>query len=105
MLTACTTGFHGSYAASTYLGKDVDKNLALLGPVRGDSCQTQALYLIPYGAPPSTFDALEAAKQTYEGTKYLVDVSFDDRRIWKFLYARQCIFVQGMAYGVADAGD
>jgi hypothetical protein len=47
---------------------------------------------------PSTNEAVESAKSQYEGTKYISDVSIDDRIEWKIGYSIQCITVEGTAH-------
>ena len=42
--------------------------------------------------------AIQSAKDQYEGTKYLTDVSIDDRTEWEIGYSRQCITVEGIAH-------
>ncbi|WP_417347031.1 hypothetical protein [Ferrimonas sp.] len=59
----------------------------------------QGLYLLPMDEPPSTQQALKAAKQVIPGTHFLVDISIDDETLWHFGYARQCIVVQATAWG------
>jgi hypothetical protein len=97
-LTACTTGFHGSFAPSTYIGSEDGVNSEQIRRVKGQSCQTRVLYLFPTGLPPSTAEAIQSAKGQYEGTKYLTDVSIDDRTEWEIGYSRQCITVEGIAH-------
>ena len=98
ILTACTTGFHGSFAPSTYIDSEDDENSEQIGPVKGQSCQTRVLYLFPAGPPPSTAEAIQSAKDQYESTKYLTDISIDDRTEWGIGYSRQCISVEGIAH-------
>ena len=96
-LAGCTSALHGTFVAHSHKG-DSD-NASLLGPVEGRSCQVQGLYLLPMDDPPSTQEALEAAKQMIPGTHYLADISIDDETLWHFGYARQCIVVQAIAWG------
>ena len=97
-LTACSTGFHGSFVPSTYIGTEDSANPGEIGRVMGESCQTRVLYLLPYGPAPSTANAIQSAKDQYEGTKYLTDVSIDERTEWKIGYSRQCVIVEGIAH-------
>ncbi len=97
-LTACTTGHHGSFAPSTYIGSEDGANSGQIDRVKGQSCQTRVLYLFPTGPPPSTAEAIQSAKDQYEGTKYLTDISIDDRTEWEIGYSRQCITVEGTAH-------
>ena len=98
LLVGCNTGFHGSYVPNTYIYKEDGINSELMGPVTGQSCQTQVLYLFPLGPAPSTDEAVRSAKDQYEGTKYLTDVSIDDRTKWEFGYSIQCITVEAIAH-------
>ena len=97
-LWACTTGFHGSFVPSTYIGSEDAANYGQISRVKSQSCQTRVLYLFPIGLPPSTAEAIKSAKEQYEGTKYLTDVSIDDRTEWEIGYSRQCISVEGIAH-------
>ena len=97
-LTACTTGYHGSFAPSTYTGSEDGANFGQISRVKGQSCQTRVLYLFPTGLPPSTAEAIQSAKDQYEGTKYLTDISIDDRTEWRIGYSEQCITVEGIAH-------
>jgi hypothetical protein len=98
LLTACSTGFHGSFVANTYIGENSKKTTSAKGLARGDSCQTRTLYLFPVGEPPSTQEAIQLAKKQYEGTEYLADVTVENRTEWAFGYLRQCTTVTGTAY-------
>ena len=98
LLTACSTGFHGSFVSNTYIGENSTKITPAKGLARGDSCQTRALYLFPFGEPPSTQEAIQLARKQYEGTKYLADVTVENRTEWAFGYLRQCTTVTGTAY-------
>jgi len=99
LLTGCSTAKHGSFTTSTYIqNKDKQDNIEELGPVRGTSCQTKLFYYLPMGSAPSTNEAMEDAKNQYEGTKYISDISIDDRVIWKIGYSIQCISVEGTAH-------
>jgi len=97
-LTACSTAFHGSFVANTYIGENAKKNTPAKGLARGVSCQTRVLYLFPTGDPPSTQEAIQLAKKQYEGTEYLADVTVENRTEWAFGYLRQCTTVIGTAY-------
>ena len=98
LLTACSTAFHGSFVANTYIGENSKKITPAKGLARGVSCQTRVLYLFPTGEPPSTQEALQLAKKQYEGTEYLADVTVENRTEWAFGYLRQCTTVIGTAY-------
>ena len=63
LLTACSTGFHGSFVANTYIGENQKKITPAKGLARGDSCQTRVLYLFPKGEAPSTQEAIQLAKK------------------------------------------
>ena len=98
LLAGCNTGFHGSFATNTYINENDDLKNELIGPVNGQSCQTKVLYLFPLGPAPSTDEAIQSAKDQYGGTKYLTDVSIDDRIKWEIGYSVQCITVDAMAH-------
>ena len=98
LLVGCNTGFHGSFVQNTYIYEEDGINSELIGPVTGQSCQTKVLYLFPLGPAPSTDEAVQFAKDQYEGTKYLTDVSIDDRVKWEIGYSIQCITVEAMAH-------
>ena len=98
LLAGCNTGFHGSFASNTYIPAEYSGNSDRIGPVTGQSCQTKVLYLFPLGPAPSTDEAIQSAKDQYEGTTYLTDVSIDDRINWEFGYSVQCITVDAMAH-------
>ncbi|WP_051215985.1 hypothetical protein [Ferrimonas futtsuensis] len=98
VLGGCTSSLHGTFAAHSFQGGS--QQAFALGTVEGRSCQVQGLYLLPMDEPPSTQQALEAAKQVIPGTHYLVDISIDDETLWHFGYARQCIVVQATAWGM-----
>ena len=98
LLVGCNTGFHGSFIPNTYINKEDVVNSELIDPVTGQSCQTKVLYLFPLGPAPSTDDAVQSSKDQYEGTKYLTNVSIDDRVKWQFGYSIQCITVEAMAH-------
>ena len=98
LLSGCNTGFHGSFATNTYIYENDDVKFELIGPVKGQSCQTKLLYIFPLGSAPSTDEAIQSAKDQFEGIKYLTDVSIDDRVKWEFGYSEQCILVEAMAH-------
>jgi hypothetical protein len=60
--------------------------------------RVKILYLFPLGPAPSTDEAIKSAKDQYEGTKYLTDVSIDDRIKWEIGYSVQSITVDAMAH-------
>jgi hypothetical protein len=98
LLAGCNTGFHGSFATNTYIYENDDVKFKPIGPVKGQSCQTKFLYIFPLGSSPSTEEAIQSAKDQFEGTKYLTDVSIDDRVKWEFGYSIQCIVVEAIAH-------
>ncbi|WP_156877315.1 hypothetical protein [Psychrilyobacter atlanticus] len=99
LLTGCSTAKHGSFITSTYIqNKDNQGNTEEIGPVKGSSCQTMMFYVLPMGPAPSTNEAIESAKNQYPGTKYISDISIDDRVEWKIGYSIQCITVEGIAH-------
>lgn len=97
-LAACSTGFHGSFTPSTYLSDEAHPDAENIGPVVGQSCQTRVLYLFPLGEAPSTAEAVQAAKDQYEGTRFLTDISIDDRIKWEIGYSMHCIIIEGFAH-------
>ena len=97
-LFACTTGRHGSFVEKTYIDEAKYANFKLLGPVTGESCQTRSLYVFPKSDPPSTAEALRAAKNQYDSTAFLADVSIEMYIRWYFLYSEECTVVTGVAY-------
>ncbi|UUV18517.1 hypothetical protein NRK67_14665 [Fusobacteria bacterium ZRK30] len=97
LLTGCSTAKHGSFITSTHIQNN-HGNTEEIGPVKGSSCQTMMFYVLPMGSAPSTNEAIEAAKNQYPGTKYISDISIDDRVEWKVGYSIQCITVEGIAH-------
>lgn len=97
-LASCNTGFHGSFVKSTYIYEEDDEKFELIGPVKGQSCQTKVLYIFPLGPAPSTNKAIQFAKDQHVGTNSITDVSIDDRTKWKFGYSIQCITVEAIAH-------
>ncbi|GDY25185.1 hypothetical protein AHAT_10750 [Agarivorans sp. Toyoura001] len=98
LLTACSTGYHGSYAERSFYQGDAS-SLNYIGPASGEHCQTHALYLLPLKQSPSTQLALQQAKQSQAATLMLSDVSISDTTKWRVGYAIQCITVEADAYG------
>ncbi|WP_163133949.1 hypothetical protein [Agarivorans sp. Alg241-V36] len=98
LLTACSTGDHGSYAERSFYQGDAS-SLKYIGPASGKHCQTYALYLFPLKQNPSTALALEQAKQSQDSTLMLSDLSIGDVTEWGFGYAKHCILVTADAYG------
>ena len=98
MTTSCTSSLHGSYAPTSYVGGEATTGAPPLGPVEGSSCQTKFLYVLPLGQEVSTRAAIQSAKTQREGTRYLADISIDDRTRWGLGYSEQCITVDAVAY-------
>lgn len=96
-VSGCSTGFHGTFISNTYIDKQSGVEGEVIGNVIGESTQTYFLYLFPMGASPSTDIAINDAKQKIKGTKYLSDVSIDDRMIWGIGYRKQIIKVEAEA--------
>ena len=96
-LSGCATGLHGNYVPHTYIDKGANTKSEFIGKVSGVSSQTWFLYVFPIGDSPSTNKAIHNAKNKVKGTKYLSDVSIDDRIIWKFGYRKQIIEVDAEA--------
>lgn len=104
LLFACTSGRHGSFAEKTYIDEAKYANFKLLGPVSGESCQTNTLYIFPKSDPPSTTEALRAAKNQYDSTAFLADVAIETYIRWYFLYSEECTVVTGVAYSAEIKG-
>ncbi len=98
IFTGCTTANHGTFVPSTYVQKEADVRGKMIGEVTGVSSQTWVLYIFPLGKAPSTSKAISDAKSKYEGTKYLTDLSIDDRIYWGVGYSQQVISVEAKAY-------
>ena len=98
LLSACSTGTHGSFVPNTYISSQDSSKPVKLGPVSGRSCQTLVLYFFPSGPAPSTFEAMKDARGQYEDAKYLVDVSIDNDSEWFLGYSKECISVEAIAY-------
>ena len=91
ILSSCATSNHGSFVPSTHKhinDETVSKNCQ---KVIGESKQTWFLYIIPIGNAPSTDEAISDAKSKINDTKYLTDLSIDDRTYWKIGYSEQVI--------------
>ncbi|ABZ76857.1 hypothetical protein Shal_2298 [Shewanella halifaxensis HAW-EB4] len=84
---------------NTYQDKAITDNLVKLGPVFGESCQTQFLYIFPVGDSVSSPKAIETAKSVIQGTVIITDVTIDDSLSFGIGYSKQCIKVQGVAFG------
>jgi hypothetical protein len=94
----CTTANHGAFATATYVEPKAKIEHQLLGGVVGESRQTWFLYVLPVGEAPSTRAAIADAKAQLSGTRYLADMSVDDRTLWKVGYSEQVIRVEADAY-------
>lgn len=68
-----------------------------MGKVSGESKQTWILYIFPIGKAPSTDEAIMDAKSKVEDTKYLTDLSIDDRTYWGVGYSEYVIEVKATA--------
>lgn len=97
LVSGCATGLHGTYIPNSYIDKNANIKGERLGKVTGISSQTWILYLFPMSDSPSTSNAINDAKQKVKGTKYLSDVSIDDRVIWSVGYRKQTIKVDAEA--------
>lgn len=98
LLYSCATSNHGTFVSSTFLGEDRGTVNTELGKVTGVSKQEWFLYIFPIGKAPSTDEAISNAKAKIKGTKYLTDISIDNRTYWKFGYSVQVIEVKAAAY-------
>lgn len=101
-MMGCNIANHGSFVTSTYQDKATTDNLVRLGPVFGESCQTQFLYLFPVGDSVSSPKAIESAKNAVQGTVIITDVTIDDSLSFGVGYSEQCIKVQGVAFGTQN---
>ena len=97
LLSGCATSNHGTFVAYTYIDPAL-KDSEAVGKITGESKQTWLLYIFPIGKAPSTDDAITDAKSKVEGTKYLTDLSVDDRVYWKFGYKEQVIEIHATAH-------
>ena len=98
LLNSCATSNHGSFVSSTYIEPVPEAIHQEAGSVIGVSKQTWLLYVFPIGESPSTDDAISDAKSKIKGTRFLTDISIDDRTYWKFGYSEQVIEVKATAY-------
>ena len=98
LLSSCTTGNHGTFVTSTFLESNDKYENIFIGKVIGESSQTWFLYVFPIGEAPSTDKAISNAISKIHGTKYLTDLSIDDKTYWEFGYSKQVIRVQANAY-------
>jgi len=97
LLSSCATSNHGTFVTSTYVDPALISE-EVLGKIFGESKQTWLLYIFPIGKAPSTDEAIIDAKSKVEGTKFLSDLSVDDRMYWKFGYKEQVIEVNATAH-------
>lgn len=98
ILSGCTTSQHGNFITSSYIEPSDESDSEFAGKVIGESTQMLILYFIPIGEAPSTNRAIIDAKSKVEGTKYLTDITIDDRTYWKFGYSKAAIKVEANAY-------
>ena len=98
MISSCATGNHGTFVTSTHIEPENNYENKFVGKVNGESSQTWFLYVFPIGESPSTDKAISNAKAKIHGTKYLTDISVDDRTYWEFGYSKQVIKVEANAY-------
>ncbi|QDP02795.1 hypothetical protein [Thalassotalea sp. PS06] len=96
-IAGCATSNPGVFVDTSYK-PSVDSNEEYLGDVQGESRQRWILYLIPIGDPPSTHEAITKAKQQIKGTRFLADISIDEKTDWSFGYSEQIIIVNAQAY-------
>jgi hypothetical protein len=99
LISGCNVANHGSFTSKTYQTPAQQERLVNLGPVVGESCQTQFLYLVPIDESVSTLAAINQSKQKIEGTVILADMIIDDTLSIQFGYSEQCISVHAIAYG------
>ncbi len=96
LLNACTTGLHGNFIEKSHIPPQATGEE--LGLVSGKSCQLAPLYIFAWGDPATTKDAIQDALQQRQGTLYLANIGIDDRVEWGVLFARECIYVDALAY-------
>ena len=96
-LSACTTGLHGNFVAHSYIDHNANPQGEALGHVSGVSSQTWFLYIFPIDESPSTGEAINDAMNKIAGTKYLSNITIDDREIWQFGYSEQTIRINAEA--------
>lgn len=96
LLIGCSTSNHASFVPSSHVG-DQQGNNRSLGAVTGESKQTWVLYLFPHGEAPSTQSAIQDAKSKIPGTRYLTDMTIDDRIFWGVGFYEQIIKVDAEA--------
>jgi hypothetical protein len=99
LMSGCNVANHGSFTSTTYQTPAHQEPLINMGPVVGESCQTQFLYLMPIDNSVSTLAAINMAKQQIEGSVILADMIIDDTLSIGFGYSEQCIIVHATAYG------
>lgn len=97
LLSSCATSHHGNFIASSYVTADKTGG-EFLGTVTGESEQHWFLYIFPVGKAPSTDEAMKSAMSKIEGTRFLTDISIDDRTYWQFGYRVQVIEVNANAH-------
>ncbi len=97
-ISGCATRFAGAFSDTTFVDENQYADFRRLGSVKGESCQTRILYILPRGEGPSTDKALANAKAVYEETVFLANLSIESGVQWKFFYSYQCIYVSGEAY-------
>ena len=98
VLSSCSAANHGTFVTSTFFKPSEESAQEFVGRVVGESSQTWFLYLFPIGEAPTTNGAISNAKASIEGTKYLADMSIDNRTSWKIGYSKQIIRVEASAY-------
>lgn len=97
-LNSCATSNHGSFVPSTYKETHEETVNEKGTKVIGVSKQTWFLYIFPMGNAPSTDEAISDAKSKIKDTKFLADLSIDDRTNWKVGYSEQLIEVKATAF-------
>lgn len=98
LLGGCATSNHGTFVTSTYVTPGEKENAQPAGLVTGESRQSWILYLFPIGDAPSTHEAIEDAKSKIDGTKFLTDLSVDNRIDWRIGYSESVVHVEATAY-------
>ncbi|MBW7469511.1 hypothetical protein QQF73_11370 [Marinobacter sp. M216] len=92
LLSACATrDMQGSFIPHSYIDPKGEFQGELIGHVSGTSSQTLVLYIFPVGDAPSLDEAMDDAMSKIPGTKYLTNISIDDRTVWGIGYSREII--------------
>ena len=98
LLVGCSTGERWSFSQRTYFDTNAYVNPRKLGSVRAESCQTNVLYLFPYGKAATATKAIAEARVQRQGTVFLADMAVEKVTKVRFLYSIECVVVTATAY-------